>query len=342
MNASTLQSLEKELLQVSRQVDDLDNRIQGRNSSTYSSSHDLSRAREKLKTRNRGGESGGMFSSLNGFFSGGPTMSGEEMLKQQRDSLVELRGHLQLEVDETREVLHKKRQAHSPLGFFITVMGYILSAYCIFKLVTSTINVALQRKKTIDPVSKWLGVFMYYLYPIVFKSRPSTKDDPENLDLDVQFWSQIISFFFVGLLMCASVRGFLRHIISLLRRVFQTGTHSYKEQSGSGKHALPFPAIISPLIPLFLSELIGIYFISSLLLIRMNLPIQYRAVVTRVLSGPDSGDGTVDGSFDFQFYHHYFDLIFIPAALCTSLYHYYHFKYATQKSSSSSGLIGDV
>ena len=48
------------------------------------------------------------------------------------------------------------------------------------------------------------------------------------------------------------------------------------------------------------------YFVSMVLLMRMNMPVQYRSIVTEVL-----------GDLQFNFYHRWFDVMFLVAALCT-------------------------
>lgn len=57
---------------------------------------------------------------------------------------------------------------------------------------------------------------------------------------------------------------------------------------------------------LVITEIMGFYFISNCLLMRMNLPMKYRVVVSKAL-----------GNIHFNFYHRWFDFIFLISALST-------------------------
>jgi hypothetical protein len=107
-----------------------------------------------------------------------------------------------------------------------------------------------------------------------------------GLDIDVLFWSQHISFGLVGIIVFCSTRGFL-----LTMSKFFIWMSSPKS---------------SNFLVLVLSQIMGMYFVAMVLLMRMNMPVQYRSIITEVL-----------GDLQFNFYHRWFDVMFLVAALCT-------------------------
>ncbi len=155
-------------------------------------------------------------------------------------------------------------------GIYFNFLGYFFSLYCMWKIFISTVNIVFDRVGRMDPISKGMEIAVNWF----------------GLDIDVVFWSQHISFILVGAIVVTSVRGLL-----LTMSRFFVWISSPKSSS---------------LIVLFLSQLMGMYFVSMVLLMRMNMPVQYRTIITEVL-----------GDLQFNFYHRWFDVMFLVAAVVT-------------------------
>ncbi|EGC32965.1 hypothetical protein DICPUDRAFT_9193, partial [Dictyostelium purpureum] len=192
-------------------------------------------------------------------------------LEREVKELEDLNRDLFLQIHELK--LEKLRIKFSTTlqGKFYNWLGYFFSIYCIYKIFMSTLNIVFDRKHGLDPVSRGLDIALRYFH----------------IQIDVPFWSQHISFLLVGLMTASSIRGFLNQIL----KVF----HEYSSSLSSNN------------IVLILAQVMGMYFISSVLMMRTSMPEIYtRFIVTKIL-----------GDIEFSFYHRWFDFIFIPSSIFT-------------------------
>lgn len=84
--------------------------------------------------------------------------------------------------------------------------------------------------------------------------------DRNNVDfkIDPVFWSQQLSFWFAGIIVFGSVRGFLKLLTRVLRVFMLKVTFSTSNYL------------------LFVAHMMGMYFLSSVLMMQMSLPPEYR------------------------------------------------------------------
>ncbi|KAG1679576.1 Golgi pH regulator [Nymphon striatum] len=150
----------------------------------------------------------------------------------------------------------------------------------------STVNIVFDRVGKVDPVTRGIEIAVNYM----------------GIDFDVKFWSQHISFILVGIIVVTSIRGLL---ITLTK--FFYAISSSKS---------------SNVIVLALAQIMGMYFVSSVLLMRMNMPAKYRLIITEVL-----------GDLQFNFYHRWFDVIFLVSALSSIGFLYLAHKQTPNESS---------
>jgi len=229
-------------------------------------------ARMELKKKGPN-ESSGFFGKLVSTVRG-RINQGEDInaLVTEVQSLEDLSRELFTEINDLK--LEKARVLFSQTlqGKVYNLLGYFFSAYCIYKIFMAIINIVFDRRVSMDPVTRGFDIIIKWF----------------NFDMDVDFWSKHLSFILVGIIIASSIRGFLNYLMKLFYE------YSSSETSNS--------------IVLFLAQVMGMYFVSSVLMIRMTMPYQYRKIITEVLD------------ISFHFYHRWFDFIFIPSALLTIVF----------------------
>lgn len=204
------------------------------------------------------------------------TVTDAEKLAEEIATLEDLSRQMVADMDDM--VLERERLqfAKTWKGQYFNILGYILSIYCIYRVIMTAINILFNRFGQIDPVTNWIGLAVHYV----------------NVKFDEQFWSQQISFLLVGSIILASVRGFLLQLLKAVRVV------SYFDQSN--------------VMVLFMAQIMGMYFVSSVLMLRANMPPQYQSIITDILRG-----------IRFNFYTRWFDIIFLLSAMASTIILYF-------------------
>ena len=223
----------------------------------------------RMKVSMQGRDGWSPWQRVAGWFSGPSGASSElETLKGEVEALETLMRQVYVELDDLHVERARVLYSHTWQGQYYNVLGYVFSVYCVYKLIMSSINIVFDRVGKSDPVTYGLSLLIHHF----------------KVDVDVQIWSQYISFILIGVLIGTTIRGMLIQLMKFFKAFSQS---------------------VSPdNIILFLAQLMGTYFLSSVLLIRTSLPPNYRPIITDVL-----------GRMEFNFYHRWFDVIFLVSAI---------------------------
>lgn len=182
---------------------------------------------------------------------------------------------------EYTEVINAQKQtewSQTFRGQVSTLLGYVLSFYAIYKMFMALINIMFSRDPTKDPITSMFEVILIYL------RVPRT---------EAALWVQPVSFVFIGILVFTSVRGFLLS--------FSQAVNMKSIQKLGG-----FSSVTSSSVILVFAQVMGMYFVSVLLLLRMSMPEEFRRGVTKAM-----------GPIRFNFFHRWFDIIFLLSACIT-------------------------
>jgi len=224
--------------------------------------------RDRRHRKNAEAQSSGIWGMLNRCVASPTNTEAERALKAEVEALEEVTRQLFLELHDLRNHQERIQFSKTFQGRYFNAVGYFFSLYCMWKIFISTINIVFDRVGRVDPITRAFEIAINYL----------------GFQFDVQFWAQQISFIIIGVIIITSIRGLLLTLTKFFYAI------------SSSKSA--------NVIVLAFAQIMGMYFVSSVLLMRMNMPLQYRMIITEVL-----------GDLQFNFYHRWFDVIFLVSAL---------------------------
>ena len=166
----------------------------------------------------------------------------------------------------------RKRLAKTAYGRLLEACGVIMAVICGYRFVAGLKRLLFMQTPKSDPISFALHLFL---------ANKSIHVDPEVL-------AQYLSLLLIAFLVINSMQNF---ILQLVKLFFAFGG-----------------GVTTDALVLFTTEMVGLYFISSVLLIREQLPERYRQSVTDAL-GAD---------LEFRFYAKFYELIFMASAALTA------------------------
>eukprot|EP01134_Creolimax_fragrantissima_P000864 CFRG0864T1 len=228
------------------------------------------------------------FESFNRTF--GATGEAVRRLQQDIAPLEELCRQMYIELVEMREGQARSKFSRSLLGRLFNIQGHFFSVYCVTKILMATVNIIFNRVGKVDPITRMFEISVQWL----------------GLDVDVPFWSQQISFIFIGIIILASIRGLLIQLTKVFYAVASSNSAS--------------------VIVLCLAQVMGTYFCAMVILMRMNVPLEYRVIITEVL-----------GDIHFEFYHRWFDVIFLVSSLLSIAFIYFTWRTGMGEEDRPSG-----
>lgn len=169
-----------------------------------------------------------------------------DQLEAEVPSMELLSRSLYFEVQDLKRERRRAMLSRSCWGHLRNTVGYGLSAYCLYRMLSAAKSLIFDEDFSSDPVTKWIALWTL------------TKED-----IDVEAAAQYVTLLFIGMLCIVSMRGFLKNVRRVTTALHVSGNVSW--------------------LTTLLTELTGMYSISILLLIRQQLPMRYRFNLSRLL-----------------------------------------------------------
>mmetsp|Transcript_15821 Transcript_15821/g.41597 ORF Transcript_15821/g.41597 Transcript_15821/m.41597 type:complete len:227 (+) Transcript_15821:199-879(+) len=201
--------------------------------------------------------------------------------------LESLSTELFLELTDMHEQKKRAAESSTSSGRLRTGFGWVLVVFCVVRVVIASYNVVVRR----DAMA-WRAAQPDVATTAIRGINVALAGSGSGYKINVGGWAQVVSFILIGILMVMSTRAFMVTV----RSVWQ----SRRSSTGIGGMLSIHGGIMAPLT----TQLMGMYLLSSLLLLRANVPCEYRHSVSVLL-----------GEVEVGFYYQWFDTAFIVSAV---------------------------
>eukprot|EP00752_Nemacystus_decipiens_P014264 g12685.t1 len=226
-------------------------------------------------------------------------------------SLEQIARELFLEISDCRRIQEQQRRARTLPGRVLVGFGAVMFIYCLLRLWKAGISVLWASPPPYLPPSsdgfdssrQGGGASLEGVGDDGVSGGEGVGEDPATrlvrfalsrhlvVDVDAEGWSELVSFVLIGVLVLLQTRGFLATLTTVSRASITSGF-----------------SIPAQVLSLLLSMLMGTYFTSSVILMRVNLPPRHRVAITAVLGG-----------MRFSFYQRWFDTVFLISGCVTAV-----------------------
>lgn len=198
----------------------------------------------------------------------------------------------------------RKLQVSNTLrGKIFSFLAKILSLYCIYKVIMSLVNLILGRKGGLDPINKLMRLIV-----TIF----NVNIDAQNIDIICSN----MSFIIFGFLIIINVRSFAKNIIQCFKIIVKRYLADI---------------LSTDMVVYMLSEILGVYFVSTLLMMQNTFPYQFKQNINKVL-----------GEINYTVLYNRFDTVFIVSSLVSMLVIWANLKIRESKWKNSDTLYEEA
>lgn len=200
-----------------------------------------------LRSSSASGSPRGWLSTMTSRVMGNDSEAEIENLVNETSASQYLLDGLHAEYQHKRRMQEKSKFSRTLTGKLFDLSMGVFATYCVYKVFMTTVNTLFSRVSKKDPITtslEWAAVFI-------------------NLNIDIHILSQNLSFVMVGIIIASNIRG----VMQRMARAF-----SFLGPS----------SVLSSAAILICAEVMGMYFVSFIILVRMSLPSAYREIVTQV------------------------------------------------------------